>query len=683
MNEQIEIGVDIGGTFTDVVCRQVGKPLRLMKVPSTRSDPGSAVLKAVARMREEWDLDPASIAAFMHGTTVATNAILEHKGARLGIVTTQGFRDVIEIGRQLRRNLYALEIEPETAGFLAPGRYRREVTERISATGEIITPLDEAAVLAAAKDLVDQGVNAIAVVFLFSFVNPAHETRARDIISAAYPDVAISLSHEVDPCFREYERTVATAFDAYVKPTVERYLENLESGLAQAGVPASLQVMQSRGGLTASPIARQRPVRLFLSGPAAGVVGGQVVGASAGLSNLITIDIGGTSADIALIADGRPMLRSEGLIGQHALRIAMVDVNTIGSGGGSIAWIDAGGALKVGPESAGSEPGPACYDRGGKRPTVTDASVVLGYLSPDKFAGGAMSLSAPLAAEAITSQVAEPLGLSVDEGALGIHRVVNAQMAEGIRLVSVRQGIDPRDFALVPLGGGGGMHATPLARDLGIDTVLVPRIPGVLAAAGLLASPIEHEVTGSLTMPLAQFDPSVLNSALARVDTQAAGLMAAENLGDKSVSTQHFADICYIGQSYSIEVPFEPGEPDLPGQLYARFMAAHDRIYGHATKVPAKITAVRTVCRAGGSESIPEMRFEPKPGAIEIGKSDILVEGTSKRVTATLLDRECMPAGYTFSGPAVLHQRDTTTLVEPGWSGRVDDVGNIILTRTA
>lgn len=679
----VEIGVDIGGTFTDVVCREPGRPLRLMKVPSTRTDPGKAVLDAVARMRSEWSVEPETISSFMHGTTVATNAVLEHKGARTGIITTKGFRDVIEIGRQLRRDVYKLDIEPETAAFLCPGRDRREVPERLSADGKVVEALDEEALLAAAQDLITSGVQSLSIVFLFSFINPAHELRAKQLISEKFPETAISLSHEVDPAFREYERTVVTTFDAYVKPVVERYLQNLEGGLAQAGVDAQLQVMQSRGGLAASPVARSRPVRLFLSGPAAGVIGGQIAGASAGIRNLITIDIGGTSADIALISDGKPMLRSEGLVGNQTIRVPMVDVNTIGSGGGSLAWIDAGGGLRVGPESAGSEPGPACYNRGGTKPAVTDASVVLGYLSPEGFAGGTMTLAPERAEAAIKTELALPLGLSVADAALGIHRVVNAVMSEGIRLVSVRQGIDPRDFALVPLGGGGGVHATPLARDLGISTVLVPRIPGVLAAAGLLASPIEHEVSGALTMPLAQWDDAQLEAVLARIDAEAAGLMAAENLPDTQPQQYFFADVCYIGQSYSIEVPFTLGEQDLAEKLYARFVDAHDRIYGHAMMVPAKITALRVVHRAGGADTIPEMRFEPVDAPIEVGQRDIRVEGYRNPVSAALLNREAMPAGYRFEGPAILLQNDTTTLVEPGWSGLVDEAGNVILTRTA
>ena len=493
MSGDLRIGVDIGGTFTDVVVRRPGSPSRIMKIPTTRSDPSIAVLEALKRMQAEWGLAPQDVLRFVHGTTVATNAVLERKGAKVGVITTEGFRDVLEIGRQMRHQMYQLALDPETPTFLAPGRMRHEVPERISATGEVLKPLDEAAVAEAADALVAAGARAIAVVFLFSFLDDTHERRAREIILTRHPDVFVSLSSEVDPAFREYERTVVTAFDAYVKPVVDRYLANLDSGLLSASVSAPLQVMQSRGGISGSRTARLRPVRLFLSGPAAGVIGAKMAAETAGVRDLITVDVGGTSCDIALIEDGTPALRSEGLIDGYPVRVGMVDVNSIGSGGGSIAWLDVAGGLRVGPQSAGSEPGPACYGRGGMEATVTDASVVLGYLDPDYFAGGKLKLRPELARDAV-ARIAGRLNLTVEQAALGIHRILNAQMAEGIRLVSIRQGHDPRRFTLLPLGGGGALHACALAEELGITRVLVPRHPGVLSAAGLLAAPIEHEV---------------------------------------------------------------------------------------------------------------------------------------------------------------------------------------------
>ena len=419
-----EIGVDIGGTFTDVVCRRPGGPLHVMKVPTSRADPSVSVLASLEELRNSHDVSLNDLSRFAHGTTVATNAVLERKGAKIGLITTQGFRDVLEIGRQSRRQMYDVVLRPQTPVFLAPGRVRKEVSERVSATGDVVMPLDEAGLRRVVDELVEDGVEAIAIVFLFSFANPVHERRAKDLILQSHPDLMVSASHEVDPAFREYERTVATAFDAYLKPAVDRYLARLEDGLARSGAPVPLQVMQSRGGLTSAAVARGRPVRLFLSGPAAGVVGGRIAGASAGDGDLITIDVGGTSADIALISRRKPLIRSEGDVGGFVVRTPMVDVNTIGSGGGSIARIDAAGGLKVGPQSARSEPGPACYGRGGRQATVCDASVVLGYLDPDYFAGGTLKLNAQLAFDVIEQTVARPLGLSVQAAALGIHRVL-------------------------------------------------------------------------------------------------------------------------------------------------------------------------------------------------------------------------------------------------------------------
>jgi N-methylhydantoinase A len=675
-----EVGVDIGGTFTDVVARRPGKELRLFKVPTTRRDPGQAVVAALRQMHAEWDISPRSVQKFAHGTTIATNAVLERKGAPLGLITTRGFRDVLEIGRQSRRQMYDIVLKPETPVFLAPRHMRLEVAERIAPMGDILTPLDEAELRAAADKLVAQGASSIAIVFLFSFVNPAHEQRAKELIASWYPNVAASLSSDVDPNFREYERTVATAFDAYVKPVVGHYLERLETALVEEKLPAPLQVMQSRGGLTVSQVARLRPIRLFLSGPAGGVVGGKIAGASAGVDDVVTIDIGGTSADIALISKRQPMIRPEGIVGDFTVRVAMVDVNTIGSGGGSIARIE-GGSLRVGPQSAGSEPGPACYGRGGEDATACDASVVLGYLDPDYFAGGSFKLKSDLAHTVIGDRVAKPMGLSVEQAALGIHRVLNAQMAEGIRLVSMRQGIDPRAFALIPLGGAGGLHATALASDLRMRRVVVPRIPGVLAAAGLLAAPIEHEVSAAFIQPLAELDVEALRAALARLDASAAQLMFAEKLSTREVLISYLCDVCFVGQSYSLEIPFNPETPALAERLYEDFLLAHDRVYGHAVRVPAKIVGIRTIHQAGGSETIDEMRFSPSAQSPDLGVRRIWVTGYAQTVNARVLRRDALPAGFRLTGPALVQQADTTTLVEPGWSGQVDEAGNIILTR--
>ena len=670
----IEIGIDIGGTFTDIVCRRSGHTDTILKLTTTRADPGIAVLEAIGQLSTAFP--PQSIARFVHGTTVATNAVLERKGAKVGLLTTEGFRDVLEIGRQIRTALYDVILEPETPIFLAPGRRRMGIEERVAADGEILIPLDEDSVLSATEALVADGVEAIAICFLFAFVEPAHEIRARELIAAKYPKLPVSVSHEVDPAFREYERTLATAFDAYIKPVVDGYLNRLEGNLVKAGVAASLQVMQSRGGAAGATVVRRRPVRMFLSGPAAGVIGGQTAGVAVGERNLITLDIGGTTSDIALIENGAPIIRSEGTIDGYPIRVPMVDVNPVGAGGGSIAWIDDGGGLRVGPQSAGSEPGPACYGRGGARATVTDASVVLGYIDPDYFAGGALALDTALAERAIATELAEPLNLEIEEAALGIHRVVNAQMAEGIRLVSIQRGFDPRDFALVALGGAGPLHATALADELGIKRIVVPRHPGVLSAAGLLAAPVEHEVSASYARPLDGLDVADVRAELQRLDATAGELMRED--GVNTASAHHAADVCFVGQSYHLEVPLDLADEAPLDRLRCDFLALHDRIYGYSTEAPARIVNLRTVHRAGGHSPTTGMPDNRDGGGPKSNRRILLPEGA---VDAAIYDRNGLAAGATILGPAIVEQNDTTTLVPPRWSARAVAGGTLLLER--
>ncbi len=677
------IGVDIGGTFTDVVCRGPDDRLRVVKIPTTRANPSRGVLDAVVLAEAQWSVGARDIARFVHGTTVATNAILEHKHARIGLITTAGFKDVLEIGRQKRQAVYDLVLTPETPVFLAPGERRKEVTERIAATGEVVRPLDEAGVLAAAAALAADRVEAIAIAFLFSFVNPVHERRARVLIEARYPHLMISLSSEVDPAAREYERTGVTAFDAAVKPVLDRYLASMETDLKGAGIAAPLQVMTSRGGVASAATAREKPVRLLLSGPAAGVIGGQIVGTMVGADDVITIDIGGTSCDIALVAKGQPLIRAEGMIGGHSIRVPMVDVNAIGAGGGSIAWLDSAGGLRVGPHSAGSEPGPACYGRGGTEPTVTDASVVLGYIQPDRFAGGRLRLTPDLAARAIDIVVGRPLGMTTEAAALGIHRILNAQMAEGIRLVSIRRGYDPRGFALVAGGGGGPLHACALARELAIERIVVPPFPGALSACGLLAAPVEQELSIAFSREISTLAGGDLRAALGELDSRCGAVMRGEVTRGQAVRIHHFADICYVGQGYHLEVPLQlGGAGSVIDRLYRDFLAAHDRIYGHSTRNPARIVNLRTVHRAGGAVGLglaPDAARAPTGAE----RRSILLPEPWGRVDAAIHQRDHLIVGTTVDGPAIVEQADTTTLVEPGWRARAVDGGILLLDRSA
>jgi N-methylhydantoinase A/oxoprolinase/acetone carboxylase beta subunit len=669
-----EIGVDIGGTFTDVVCRLDDGTVRIAKLPTTSGEPSRAVLDALQMAEREWSLAPADITRFVHGTTVATNAVLERKGARIGLITTEGFRDVLEIGRQMRHQMYDLVLHPETPVFLAPSRFRKEVTERLDAHGDTLTALDEGSVVRAIEELAALDVRAIAICLVFSFLDPTHERRIRGLIQDMYPHLMVSLSSEVDPAFREYERTCVTAFDAYIKPVVADYLANMEQGLAAAGVTVPLQMMQSRGGLMSSSVARQRPVRLFLSGPAAGVVGGVEAAHAAGFADVITVDIGGTSCDIALITEGAPLIRSEGEIDGYPVRVPMVDVTAIGSGGGSIAWIDGAGSLKVGPHSAAANPGPACYGRGGMMPTVTDASVVLGFIDPANFAGGTLTLRPELAFEAIERIVAGPLGMTVEQAAIGIHRVLNAQMAEAIRLVSIGRGIDPRGYALLPLGGGGPMHACALADDLGITSIVVPAHPGVLSASGLLGAPVAHEVAAAFPCPLVSLNSAALAGILRGLDEQCGALMRQE--GIETADITHFADVCYIGQSYHLQVKLQSIDA---ATIYQAFLAAHAQVYGHSTNGPATIVNLRTVHQALvgtvaiHATSVPTLR-PPDMRTIRLAGGP---------VQANIWQRGAIPPGMILTGPMIVEQADTTTLVEPGWTARRTTGDALLLERSA
>jgi len=675
----LKVGVDVGGTFTDFACVFDDGSRLAFKVPSTPADPSQAVVDGVRRLIGEHGVAAGAISVFSHGTTVATNAVLERKGAVVGLLTTEGFRDVLEIGRQMRQRMYSVRLEPETPVFLAPGRRRVGVKERVGPDGSVITPLDEDSVVRAVEHLLAEGATSLAVALLFSFANPAHERRIREIVAQRWPDLPVSLSSEIDPVFREYERTVVTAFDAYIKPTVDAYLANLSNALVAENVSAPLRVMQSRGGLAGAAVARRRPVRLFLSGPAGGVVGGLGEGEANGESDLITVDIGGTSCDIALISGAKPLVRQEGVIDGFTVRVPMVDVNAIGSGGGSIAWIDGAGGLKVGPHSAGSDPGPACYGRGGAEATVTDASLVLGLIDPGYFAGGTLALDAARSHAVIKEKVAEPLSLSVEAAARGIHRVLTAQMAEGIRLVSIKQGFDPRDFALLALGGGGGLHACALAEELSMRKVLVPRHPGVLSAAGLLTAPVEHEVSASFSRPLKDLDIDEIRRGLTTLDTEAAALMADERLGDAGTTITYSADICYVGQGYHLEVPLDLEDTAPLGKLYQDFLALHDRIYGHSVEGATRIVNLRTVHRAPSEAIPPDIRVAA--GVALKGTRRVVAGEGTEPLEARVYDRGRLVTRATVEGPAILEQDDTTTWIPPGWRGVVRDTLLILLER--
>jgi N-methylhydantoinase A len=674
----VQIGVDIGGTFTDIVALDARGRLTLAKVPSTPKDLLDGIAAATGMVLARAGAKPADVERFIHGTTIATNAILEQKGAVTAVLTTEGFEDVLELGRMKRSRMYDLAMDSEVPTFLAPRRRRLGIRERLDARGRVLAPLNEDDVRAAAARLSAQGVQAIAVCYLFSFVNPAHERRTREIIADVAPDISVSLSSEVDPTFREYERLCVTAFDAYLGPVVKRYLGGLADTLRGLGVPGVPLIMRSRGGIVSAALAAQQPVTLFLSGPAGGVIGAAFAAEQAGVRDFVSLDMGGTSNDVAVVHDGRPLLASEGAIGPYPVRTPMVDVNTIGAGGGSIAWIDAAGGLRVGPRSAGAEPGPACYARGGDEATVTDASVVLGYLNPTRFAGGAMTLDVT-AAERALAAIGRRLGVDAVAAAAGIHRVVNARMADQIRLVTIKRGYDPRQFALVVLGGAGPVHGAALAAEMGMAEVLVPEAPGVLAAFGLLAAAIEHHHARTLQARTDGADLAAVNRCLAELDAAGQGRMREEGVLARDVRVAYAADMRYVGQAYELEVPITaPVTPERVPEIVAAFHAVHERVYGYArAQQPVEFVNFRAV----HTFPLPRPVLAPaaRDGSLHaavIGERRAYFDGF---VPTAIYERARLPPGARLAGPAIVEQPDTTTVIPPGVVAVVDDAGNLRL----
>jgi N-methylhydantoinase A len=660
----VALGVDIGGTFTDFILAE-GDTLRLLKLPSTPDDPSRAFTRGLA------ELGIAAPERLVHGTTVATNAVLERKGAVTAFVTTAGFRDMLEIGRQTRIGLYALA--PTKPAPLVPRERCYEVSERVDRHGTVLSPLDEAGAAAALDAARAAGAESVAVVFLFSFARPEHERRIGALAEAL--GLSVSLSSEILPEYREYERASTTVINAYVSPVMSRYLARLEAGLPEAA-RGRLQVMQSNGGVISVPVARREAVRTILSGPAGGVVGAAQVAAAAGFRRIVTFDMGGTSTDVALV-DGTPRTGAEGEIDGLPVRVPMLGIHTVGSGGGSIARVDAGGGLRVGPQSAGADPGPAAYGKG-EAVTVTDANLVLGRLDPPSFLGGRMAID-PERARRVVADLGARLGLEPEPAAGGIVRIVNVQMARAIRRVSVERGHDVREYCLVAFGGGGPLHACALAEQTGIRTVLVPRYPGALSALGLLLSDVQKEYSRTVMIsgePLAE--KAVLAARFAEMEAAAVAELATEGVPAGQVTLTRWLDMRYRGQSYEITIPADGGPAGRP--LAAAFHEAHRSAYGYADPTaPTEIVHVRL--RATGHVPHPAL---PRAGTATAGPPTPIAVRTIQFETATetpLYQRADLAAGSLLAGPALIVQEDTTTLLPPAWRARVDDGSNLILER--
>ena len=678
------LGVDVGGTFTDLVLYDVEtNEIEVTKTPSTPANQAEGVTTGIDMLVDRLGVPAGEIGFFIHGTTVATNTLLERKGAQTALIVTAGFRDVLQVGRQDRPDLYDWRI-PRTEP-LVPRHLRLEVTERVLYTGEVHTPLDLGDIESVIEQLKEAGVEAVAVCLLHSYANPDHEIAVGRALQEALPDLAVSLSHEILPEFKEFERMSTTVINSYVSPVIGRYVTNLKRGIVDAGISSDLYIMQSNGGTMRAASAVERPVHTILSGPAAGVIGSVAIAEHAGQPNSISVDMGGTSFDVTLSYRGEVRQTRESEIERLPLKVPMVDIHTLGAGGGSIAWIDPGGALRVGPQSAGADPGPACYGRGGTEATVTDANLVLGRLNPKRFLGGRMDLDVERARGVIAERVAEPLGLGVEECAEGIVRVVNASMIKGIRVVSVAKGYDPRDFCLVAFGGAGPVHSAELAEDLEIPRVLVPVAPGVTSALGLLMADLRHDFVRTVLLAGDRLTREELGTRFAEMEDEALERMRQEGVESGDATLVRLSDVRYAGQGYELEVTVPPGELDdtaIQG-LTDRFHEAHSQVYGYATRdrpiqvVNLRVTAFTTLPRPS---LVPaQLNGRTDPDAAREADRDVYFRGRS--VPTPIYQRTLLRPGDVVNGPAIIEQEDSTTVVWEGQTSTVDAYSNLLLER--
>lgn len=687
------VGVDVGGTFTDVMYSDSDAGAVIIhKVPTTGDDPSRGVMNGISELCERNGVDPAELEYVFHGTTIATNAILEHRGAEAGMITTRGFRDIIHIGRHQRPQHYSIMQEiPWQDRPLVKRRHRKVVTERlVPPQGEVLEPLAEEEVRQAARELREAGVKSISICFLFSYLNPEHENEARRIVLEEYPDAFVTTSSSIVSQFREFERFTTAAMNAYIGPPVRDYIHQLENAIRGAGMRAELRIMRSNGGVATLATISEFPVLTLLSGPAAGVLGGAVAGALSGRRNLITFDVGGTSADIGVTNEGvfsEASARDTTIAGYPVL-VPMIDIHTIGAGGGSVAFVDAGGTFHVGPRSAGSVPGPAAYARGGTEPTVTDANVVLGRLDKDNFLGGQMGLDVDRAQRAVGG-IAASLGLDMDEAAAGIITVLNSNMANAIRSRTVQKGIDPRDFALTAFGGAGPLHGAEVAAMLGIPEVIVPAYPGITSALGLLASELKYDAIRTQFQTSNDINYERLNSDLSQMQADLLQQFTGDSIPASKVTLKRYADTRYIGQGYELRIELPASEVDEAGleTSFAQFHKIHEAEYGHAFPLtPIEIVNIR-VTGVAPSAKIEwpgvETNGSRQKALVKTDQTKFRVDGVLKSFETAFYRRSDLPVDEPIEGPAIALQLDTTTVVPPNWSFVADRQGNLILTSGA
>jgi N-methylhydantoinase A len=653
----------------------------LYKLSSTPADPSEAILQGIKEILTAAALRVKDVSYLGHGTTVATNALIEGKVARTALIATDGFRDVIEIARQRRPDLYNLDIDKPKP--LAPRDLRVDVRERLRADGSVLLPLDEEQVRKVVKELRQREVTAIAVCFLHSYLNPVHERRVKEIVNKEFPECAVSLSSDVLPEFREYERFITTVMNAALVPVMSRYLGRLEQKVRSEGLPTSPRIMQSSGGVISAAGAGARPINTLFSGPSAGVIGAAHLCAMAGFPDIITFDMGGTSTDVCLVEGGAPLITNQRTVARFPVKCPTVDVHSVGAGGGSVGFVDSGGFLRVGPNSAGARPGPACYGLGGLNPTVTDANVILGRQHRQHLLGGRMPINAALSEAAVLEKVAKPLGMDLITAAQGMLRVVNSNIIRAIRVISVEKGYDPRQFVLVAFGGGGPLHAAQLARDLEIPTVLVPESPGVLCALGLLVADLRVDFGRTFLTRCSTPNLGALNAAYGELDAKLADWLKREDAKRENTVVERSADMHFVGQDYELSVAVPPGELDASTMelLVQRFHAEHEEVHGYAPPdQPVEIMALRLVAQSKVSRPSfkPATRAGPSPAAALIGTRAVYFEGTTP-VECPLYDRAKLASGNELRGPAIIEQMDSTTVIFPGQRAEIDEYRNILI----
>jgi len=678
------LGSDIGGTFTDLfLYHPETERTAIFKVPSTPADPSVGLLDGVEAVLEMEGLRACDVDRFVHGTTVATNALIEQKGAPTGLITTRGFRDLIEIGRQRRPTLYDLFFDK--AAPLVPRHLRLEVTERCDHTGLVLTPLDMEEVESAIMRLREENVKAIAVCFLYSFMNREHELAVAERIRELYPPAYVCASSQVLPEWREYERVSTTVANAYLGPAIKGYMDHLQERTRKMGISTDPRIMQSNGGIMSISAAAERSVYTLFSGPSAGVIGGHHAAGQTGFRNIITFDMGGTSTDVSLGEDGSPKHTTENEIGGIPLRVPMIDIHTVGAGGGSIAWIDSGGLMKVGPQSMGASPGPACFALGGEEPTVTDMNVVLGRLNPEYLLGGRMRIERERARRAIEEKLARPLGLTIEEAAAGILTIVNTNMMLATRLVSIQRGYDPRDFVLVAFGGAGPLHACAIAKELNIGRVLVPPSPGLICALGLLVADTRADYVLTRKLPATEARFGEINDVFAQLEERAYEWLVQENVSADGMAFQRSIDMRYGKQNYELSVPAMTGTwgEDSGTEITRRFHEAHERAYGYsAPEEPVHFINFRVT--AIGMTGRPRIRpkFLRRSGAPpdKPNSREVFFQECGGFVPCPVFLRVSLSSEQKLEGPAIIEQEDATTVVLPGQTTETDQWGNLHIT---